>query len=443
MSRSIICIATWLLIWRSKQMMDHLKIAIIGAGSSYTPEIIEEIHRRRERFPATQITFMDIDTERLEIMLGFCRRFADHLGCDIQLDATTSRREAIRDARFVLTQIRVGGNAQRILDEKIPLKYGVIGQETTGPGGMFKALRTIPPMLEIARDIEEISSNAWIINYANPTGMIAEAVIKHSDVTITGLCAGGNFPRDHAVESLGVAPQDVFYNYFGLNHLNFGYNLRVKGIPLTDAEYEKVVSGSSWGSLDPELLRLLKLVPSPYLQYFFHRQKNVQDAHSKTLSRGEQVQLVEKEVFDAYADPNQVTKPEALNKRGGGGYSDIALDVMEAAYNNDDKFIVINTANQGAVPNLPDDAVLEVPCMVNASGIFPLRQPDIPQTVWGLVAAVKNYEQLVVEAAVTGDRDTALLALLAHPLVGDYEKAKALLAEMLEANRQFLPQFYP
>ena len=174
--------------------MNPLKIAIIGAGSSYTPEIIEEIHRRRDRFPATQITFMDINPERLEIMLGFCRRLAAHLGCEIQIEATTDRREAIRDAQFVLTQIRVGGNAQRILDEKIPLKYGVIGQETTGPGGMFKALRTIPPMLEIARDIEEINPNAWIINYANPTGMIAEAVIKNSAVTIAGLCAGATFP---------------------------------------------------------------------------------------------------------------------------------------------------------------------------------------------------------------------------------------------------------
>ena len=423
--------------------MDQLKIAIIGAGSSYTPEIIEEIHHRRDRFPATHITFMDLDSRRLEIMLGFCRRFADHLGCDIHIEATTDRREAIRDARFVLTQIRVGGNAQRIQDEKIPLKYGVIGQETTGPGGMFKALRTIPPMLEIAHDIEQINPHAWIINYANPTGMIAEAVLKYSKVTIAGLCAGGNFPRDHAVEALGVAPEDVFYNYFGLNHLNFGYNLRVKGIPLTDDEYNRVVSVSSWGSVESELLKILKLVPSPYMSYFFHREKSVREAKSKALSRGEQVQLVEQEVFDAYADPNQLTKPEALKKRGGGGYSDIALTVMEAAYNNDDKFIVINTANQGAVPCLPDDAVIEVPCMVNASGIFPLRQPDTPKAVWGLVAAVKNYEQLTVEAAVTGDRDIALLALLAHPLVGDYEKAKSLLVDMLEANRKFLPQFYP
>ena len=421
--------------------MSPLKIAVIGAGSSYTPEIIEEIQRRRDRFPAAQITLMDIDPERLEIMLGFCRRFATHLGCDIRIEATADRREALLGARFVLTQIRVGGNAQRILDEKIPLKYDVIGQETTGPGGMFKALRTIPPMVEIARDMEDICPEAWMINYANPTGMIAEAVANHTNITIAGLCAGGNFPRDHTVEALGVAPEDVSYNYFGLNHLNFGYNLRIKGIPLTDEAYDKVLAVATWGSVAPELIRILRLVPSPYLPYYFHRDRTIKDAREKPLSRGEQVQLVEKEVFDAYADLSQETKPEALKKRGGGGYSEIALDVMEAAYNNQDKVIVINTPNQGAVPHLPDDAVIEVPCLVNASGISPLHQPDIPKTVWGLVAAVKNYEQLTVEAALSGSRESALLALLAHPLVGDYEKSATLLDEMLAANQRFLPQF--
>jgi 6-phospho-beta-glucosidase len=393
--------------------VNPFKIAIIGAGSSYTPEIIEGLLMRRDILPVTHITFMDVDQDRVEIVGGFCRRFMTHLGGDIPIEITANRRTAIGGARFVLTQIRVGGNSQRILDEKIPLKYGVIGQETTGPGGMFKALRTIPPMLEIARDIEEISP------------------------------AGGNFPRDHAVEALGVSPDSVYYDYFGLNHLNFGYNLRVDDRPLTAAEYDKVLEDCTWGSVQPELVRLLRLVPSPYMGYFFHREKEVREAQAKPLSRGEEVQLVEKEVFDAYADPSQVTKPEALNKRGGGGYSEIALSVMEAVYNNQEKIIVINTPNQGAVEHLPDDAVIEVPCLVNASGIFPLRQPEIPKPVWGLVAAVKNYEQLAVEAAVTGNRETALLALLAHPLVGDYEKSKALLAEMFEANREFLPQFYP
>ncbi|MCJ7703331.1 MAG: hypothetical protein MUO62_17240, partial [Anaerolineales bacterium] len=281
--------------------MNPFKIAVIGAGSSYTPEIIEELVNRKEQLPVSQVTFMDIDESRLEIMAGFCRRLLAHIGSPMRIETTTDRRKAIDGAAFVLTQIRVGGNAQRILDEKIPLKYDVIGQETTGPGGMFKALRTIPPMLEIARDVEALNPEAWIINYANPTGMVAEAVTKYTKVKIAGLCAGGNFPRDFAVNALGVAPEDVFYDYFGLNHLNFGYNLRIKGKPLTTEEYDQVLQAATWGSVEPELIAMLGLLPSPYLHYFFHRERAVREAKAKPLSRGEQVQQIEGEVFSAYA----------------------------------------------------------------------------------------------------------------------------------------------
>jgi 6-phospho-beta-glucosidase len=183
------------------------------------------------------------------------------------------------------------------------------------------------------------------------------------------------------------------------------------------------------------------MIPSPYLQYFYHRQRKVREAARAELTRGEQVRMLEKEVFEAYADPNQDTKPAALAKRGGGGYSEIALGVMDSIANNLGRMLIVNTANRGAVDSLPGEAVLELPCMVNASGIFPLKQPEIPRAVWGLIAAVKNYEQLVVEAAVTGSRETAVQALLAHPLVGEWELARTLFDEMLEANREYLPQF--
>jgi 6-phospho-beta-glucosidase len=419
-----------------------MKITVIGAGSSYTTEIIEGLAQKTASLPVSQISLMDIDETRLSIMEGFCRRFARHLGLDVKIEATTDRRRAIDGASFILSQIRVGGNVQRALDEKIPLKYGIIGQETTGPGGMFKALRTIPAMLAIARDVEELNPNAWIINYTNPTGLVAEAVNNHTRVTIAGLCAGGNFPRDAVVAALKVAPEAVYYDYFGLNHLNFGYNVRVNGRPLTEDEFEQVLQKATWGSLDIDLMRKLHMLPSPYLQYFYHRSKSVAQAAKKEHTRAEVVQSIEKEVFAAYADPSQHTKPDALARRGGGGYSEIALSVMESAYNNIDRVIVVNAPNRGAVPGLPENAVLELPCVVNASGIFPLRMNAVPQEVWGLIAAVKNYEQLAVKAAVSGDRDTALLALMAHPLVGDYEIAVPLLDEMLEANRAYLPQFY-
>jgi len=420
-----------------------MKIAIIGAGSSYTPEIIEGLVLRKDRLPVTHLSFMDINESRLEIMAGFCRRYLKRLGHTIQIETTTDRRRAIDGAGFVLTQIRVGGNVQRVQDEKIPLKYGIIGQETTGPGGMFKALRTIPVMLSIAKDVEALNPQAWIINYTNPTGMVTEAVTRYSRVTIAGLCAGGYFPRAAVCQALGVPPESVYYDYFGLNHLNFGYNLRVNGRLLTDEEFDRVAEKATWGSVEPELIRLLHLVPSPYLQYFYHHTRQVNEAKAKKHTRGEVVQAIEAEVFRSYADPAQDSKPQALSKRGGGGYSEMALSVMEAACTNVEKIIVVNAPNRGAVPGLPDDAVLELPCVINASGIFPLRAPEVPAAVWGLIAAVKNYEQLSVEAAVSGSRKTALLALLAHPLVGEYEVAKPLLEEMLEANRPFLPQFFP
>ena len=419
-----------------------MKIAIIGAGSSYTPEIIEELVKLKERLPVTRLSFMDPDEKRLEIMAGFCRRFMEHLGHKIEIEATTDRRRAIEGSRFVLTQIRVGGNAQRVLDEKIPLKYGVIGQETTGPGGMLKALRTIPAILEIAREVEAIAPEAWIINYTNPTGLVAEAVNKYTKVTITGLCAGAYFPRNAVMHALGVPESSIYYDYFGLNHLNYGYNIRVDGQLLNDEEWEKIAHVATWGSVNAELIRLMRVIPSPYLQYFFHHAQCVSQARAKELTRGETVQKIEEEVFRAYADPAQHTKPEALSKRGGGGYSEIALSVMEAVYNNQDRIIIINTPNRGAVTGMPEEAVLEIPCLVNASGIFPLRQPVVPRVMWGLISSVKTYEQYTVEAAVTGSRATALLALMSHPLVGEYELAVPLLDEMLTANKAFLPQFF-
>ena len=418
-----------------------MKIAIIGAGSSYTPEIIEGLAERQASLPVERIHFMDINPKRLGVMTDFCRRYAARLGFPVEITATTDRLVAIRDASFVLTQIRVGGNAARVLDEKIPLRHGVIGQETTGPGGLFKALRTIPAMLEIARDVEAHNPDAWIVNYTNPTGLVAEAVTRCTDARIAGLCSGGLFPRWWTSQALGVPPDTVRYDYFGLNHLNFAYNIRVHGRPLRDEDFERVIEAAG-GAVDAELIRLLRMLPSPYLQYYFHRKKMVAKALGKALTRGEEVQRIEAEVFAAYADEGQDTKPEALVRRGGGGYSEVALGLMEAIANDVERTMVINTPHKGALKGFPPEAVFELTCLVSGSGIQPLSVEELPRAVWGLVAAVKNYEQLAVDAAVSGSRETALLALLAHPLVGDYDLARIILDEMLDAHRAYLPQFF-
>jgi 6-phospho-beta-glucosidase len=420
-----------------------MKIAIIGAGSSYTPEIIEGLVKLSERLPVTELALMDINADRLQIMESFCKRYLEHLGGHFLISASGSRRAALEGATFVLTQIRVGGNAQRVYDEKIPLHYGVIGQETTGPGGMFKALRTIPVMVDIARDVMQYCPEAWMINYTNPTGLVVEALARQSGVRIAGLCAGGLFPRWFTSRALEVSSERVSYDYIGLNHMNFAFNLRVDGRLLSDAEFDRVAENANRGTVNQDLMKMLRLIPSPYLQYYFHRVKTVKDAAAKAHTRGEEVQKLEEEVFAAYADPVQCEKPAALAKRGGGGYSEVALGVMDALYNNVEKSFIVNVPQRGAVPGYAPEAVFEIPCLVSASGIQPLSVPAIPAAVQGIIAAVKNYEQLAVEAALTGNRQTALFALMAHPLVGDYDIARPLLDEMLQANRAYLPQFFP
>jgi 6-phospho-beta-glucosidase len=422
--------------------MDEIKLAIIGAGSSYTPEIIEGLVREKHDLPVTKIALHDINRERLSIMTGFCRRYLKHMGHTVEITSTTDRLEAIEGARFIDVQIRVGGNAQRVLDEKLPLKYGVIGQETTGPGGMMKAFRTIPVMLEIARDVERHNPSAWIINYTNPTGLVTEAVTKYTQANIAGLCSGGLFPQWRAAEALGVPTQSVGYRYVGLNHLNFAFDFTVDGRAVTDEEFERIAQVAAWGVISPDFIKRLKVIPSPYLQYYYHTSQKVSELRSKTQTRGEEVQAIEQEVFAAYADETCHTKPAALDKRGGGGYSEVAINVAKAIYTNRERLVIVNVPNRGAVSGLPDDAVVEIPCLVNAAGIHSLNVPNVPRAVWGLIAAVKNYEQLAVQAAVTGSRDVALLALMSHPLVHDYEVAEPMLDELLEANHMYLPQFF-
>jgi 6-phospho-beta-glucosidase len=421
--------------------MSKLKLAIIGAGSSYTPELLEKLGEMRDSLPVGEICLMDIDPRRLEIMDGFCRRFMKNIGYDIRFSTTMDRADAVRDADFVITQIRVGGNAARIQDEKIPLKYSLLGQETTGAGGFAKALRTIPAMLDIARDVERLNPDAWIINYTNPTGMVAEAVTRYTGAKMAALCGGGMHPANMLHRAFGIEHARVKYDYFGLNHFNFSYNIMIDGRPVTDAEFER--AAEQVGSVDKDIIMKQRLIPSYYCQYFYHRDRMVREEQESPLTRGEKVQQIEKELFALYADPSVCTKPELLAKRGGGGYAETALGVVSAIANNRDTWAVVNVPNHGAVRILPDDAVIETACIVNASGIKPLVLGELPASVWGIVSMVKNYEQLAVEAAVEGSRDKALLALLSHPLVMDYDTARPLLDELLEANRIYLPQFFP
>lgn len=425
-----------------------MKFTIVGAGSSYTPELIEEMITRRDTLPVEELVLYDINEKRLEIMRGFCRRFADKRGMQgLKIRSTMNLDDALEGADFVDTQIRVGGNAQRVKDEKIPLKYGLIGQETTGAGGMMKAFRTIPVMMDVARHMEKVSPDGWLINYTNPTGLVTEAVTRYTKANIAGFCSGGIFPKMWADRGLGIgyAGRDynrVQYDYVGLNHMNFISNITIDGRPITDEEF-MILAEQNGHDVDPELSRLLGVLTSPYLQYFYHTSARVKKLKAQPQTRGEYVQELEKEVYSAYADPNNADKPAALEKRGGGGYSEVAMNFVNAVYNNEDTEQVVNVPNNGAIPFLPDSAVVEINCMVNRRGMQPIhKSPDrIPPMCWGLISAVKNYEQLAVEAAVEGSVTKMKWALLAHPLVREYELVEALVPELLEANKEYLPQF--
>ncbi|MDO5144123.1 MAG: 6-phospho-beta-glucosidase [bacterium] len=418
-----------------------MKFTIVGAGSSYTPELLEVMCIRRETLPVKEIVLMDVNEKRLDIMTGFCKRFAAKRGLDVPIRSTLSLDDALEGADFVDTQIRVGGNEQRVIDEKIPLKYGLVGQETTGAGGMMKAFRTIPVMLDLAQRMEKLSPNGWIINYTNPTGLVTEAVTRNTKANIAGFCSGGIFPKMWAKKALGVEYRQVQYDYVGLNHMNFISNVTIDGRPITQEEFEKLAQCNR--SVDPELTKLLGVLTSPYLQWYYQTTKRVNELQAAPLTRGEEVQLLEKEVYDGYADPNNADTPEALYRRGGGGYSEVAMNFVNAVYNNVDTEMVVNVPNNGAIPFLPDSAVVEIPCLVNRRGMSPLHVGKIPPMCWGLIAAVKNYEQLAVEAAVEGDVTKMKWALLAHPLVREYELVEKLVPELLEANRKYLPQFFP
>lgn len=416
-----------------------LIVAIVGAGSSYTPELLDMMGQLRDSIDITELRLYDINPERLSIMEGFTKRFLDNIAYPAKVWSTLDRVEAIKGADFIIAQIRVGGNAARVLDEKIPAKYGLLGQETTGAGGFAKALRTIPAMLDIARDVEKYNPNAWVINYTNPTGIVAEAVCKYTNANFVSLCGGGRHPGNMLYKAFGIDHSRVRYDYFGLNHFNFSYNITIDNRPVTDAEFDAMadVLGAN-----RELIKRLRLLPSLYLPYFWNRTKKLEEQQSAEQSRGEKVLEIEKELFRQYADPNVCTKPELLARRGGGDYAEMALGVLGALGNNQDTFAVCNVPNNGAIPFMPNDAVVETACLVNAAGVRPLTFKSFPEEVWGIVSAVKNYESLTVEAAVHGDRDKALFALLAHPLVLDYDLAAPMLDELLEAHKQYLPQFF-
>lgn len=431
-----------------------LKVVTIGGGSSYTPELVEGFIKRYKEFPLAELWLVDIEEgrEKLEIVSELARRMIKKAGLDIKVFTTLDRREALAGADFVTTQFRVGGLDAREKDELIPLKYDVIGQETNGPGGMFKALRTIPVIFELIRDCEELCPNAWIISFTNPAGIITEAVFRHTKWRrFIGLCNGPvNMERD-IKNALRTGEKDkVEIRFGGINHMVFALDIRVNGENKNEAliqalseskerESLKNIASIPWSS---SFLRGIKYYGIGYLRYYLQKPQMLEQLKEDAANhccRAQVVKRVEQSLFEKYRDPALDVKPKELEERGGALYSDAACRLISSIYNDRRDIQTVNTLNQGAIKNMPSDVVVEVSCVITKDGPVPVNVGELPLQVRGLIQQLKAFEILVTDVAQSGNYDDALLALTINTLVQSEVTAKQILDEMLEAHKKYLP----
>lgn len=428
--------------------MKKLKIAVIGAGSTYTPELMNGFITRNKQLKVDSFYMMDIDKEKTEIVTGLGKRMLEANGLNARVIITDKMDEAIEGADYVLGQIRVGKLDARIRDEKIPLKYDLLGQETTGAGGFMKALRTIPVMMDIAKKIERLSPNAWFINFSNPSGIIAEALLNHSDIKMLGLCNAPINMIRRAKEMLPENTKKFDYDFVGLNHLFWLTALYADDKEILQNLFLGGYKNNSLKNIpevvyDEELLKAIKGLPVSYLNYYYFRDKMVKKCQEADMTRGEECKLIEAELLELYKDPSLKEKPAVLDKRGGALYSEAAVSVVDAIENDKNEVHVVDVKNNGALSFMDKNDVIEAKCIINKNGATPLKLNNFDnQHIIGLMQAVKAFEKLTVKAGIEGDYNAALGALLTHPLIGDYYKAKNVLDEMLEANKEFLPQFF-
>jgi 6-phospho-beta-glucosidase len=419
-----------------------VKVAVIGGGSTYTPELVEGFGLRRDILPVDELVLHDIDQERLDIVGGLAERILRKLEFPGRLTLTTDREQAVSDASFVLVQLRVGGLQARLTDETIPAKFGCIGQETTGPGGFAKALRTVPVVLGIAEDTARLGADgAWLLDFTNPAGLVTQALVDHGHRAI-GLC---NIPigfQRMLAKQLGVEPAQVQLEHVGLNHLSWERRVVVDGVDrlpeLIDVYADQL---GEEVDLPGELVRLMRSIPSYYLRYFYLTGE-VLEKQRTARSRADEVMEIERTLLEMYRDPALDIKPKLLEQRGGAFYSEAAAMLVESLHTDRGDVQVVNVRNSGAIPNLADDAVVEVACRIDAGGATPLPVEPLAPEMLGLVEQIKAYERLTVAAAVSGDRDLALKALMANPLSADYRVAAPMLDALLEANRAYLPAFW-
>jgi 6-phospho-beta-glucosidase len=420
-----------------------VKIAVVGGGSTYTPELIEGFASRSDVLAVDELVLHDVAADRLDVVGGLARRILDKQGSGGRLGTTTSLESAVDGADAVLVQLRVGGQRTRLVDETLPGRFGLLGQETTGPGGFAKALRTVPVVLGIAELVaERARPGAWIVDFTNPVGIVTRALLDagHRAVGLCNVAIG--FQRRLAAR-FGVEPDRVRLDHAGLNHLSWIRRVLVDGVDrlpeLLDSDAVADLSGET--EVPAELLRTLRAIPSYYLHYFYCTDRAVR-AQATGQHRAEEVLQIERTLLRMYADPALDAKPALLEQRGGAYYSEAAAALVTSLLTGDGGHHYLDVRNDGTIAGLPDDAVVEVPASVDRDGAHPAVVAPLAPEMLGLVQAVTAYEVLTIAAARTGDRRIALRALLANPLVRQWDVAVPLLDALLEANRALLPRFF-
>lgn len=438
--------------------MEGIKIATIGGGSSYTPELVEGFIKRYSSCPVRELWLVDVPEgeEKLRTVGGLAQRMVEAAGIPMDVHLTLDRREALAGADFVTTQFRVGQLDARIADERIALKHGLIGQETNGAGGMFKALRTIPVIFDIIRDMEELCPNAWLINFTNPVGIVSEAVMRYTSwQRYVGLCNCPISMRFGIARWMGIDPARVRMELSGLNHHFFVTDVFIDGkscfdevldryceLPVEELGTMKNIMAIPWSSA---LVRGLRAVPVSYLNYYFSTREELAQLMADYRTHGvraEVVKQVEAELFELYRDPELHEKPKRLEERGGAHYSDAACSLIDSIVNDRGDIQYVDVRNGGAVSSLPAESAIECAAMITADGPKPLAVGELSPAINGSIQTIKSFERLVAEAAVTGNRDLLVAALVANPLCDSDAVANAVIDELLEAHRAYLPQFY-
>lgn len=417
-----------------------MKLAVVGGGSTYTPELVDGFARLRDVLPMEELVLVDPAADRLELVGGLARRIFARQGHPGRISWTDDLDAGVDGADAVLLQLRVGGQAARNQDETWPLECGCVGQETTGAGGLAKALRTVPVVLDIAERVRRRNPDAWIVDFTNPVGIVTRALLTagHRAVGLCNVAIG--FQRKFA-RLLGVAPDEVSLDHVGLNHLTWERAVRLGGpggedvLPKLLAEHGDAIADDL--RMPRALLDRLGVVPSYYLRYFYQHDAVVQELRTKP-SRAAEVAAIERRLLEMYADPALDEKPELLGKRGGAFYSEAAVDLTSSLLRDTGEVRIVNTFNRGTLPFLPDDAVIEVPAAVDGRGASPLPVRPLEPLYAGLVAHVTAYEDLALEAALKGGRERVFDALLAHPLIGQIEYAEKLTDTLIAHNREHL-----